>query len=83
MDKVQKANRTLVVNWREYVIGANPSLHVIDGYVKRIWKDLDVEKVDMVRKGIFIVRLNDKLARDKACEMSGTLFDKKPFIIKP
>ena len=37
----------------------------------------------MVRKGVFIVRLNDKLARDKACEMSGILFDKKPFIIKP
>lgn len=37
----------------------------------------------MVRKGVFIMRLNDKLARDKACEMSGILFDKKPFIIKP
>ena len=66
-----------------YVIGANPPLHVIEGYVKRIWKDLDVEKVGMVRKCVFIVRLNDKVARDKACEMSGILFDKKPFIVKP
>ena len=37
----------------------------------------------MVRKGVFIVRLNDKLARDKACEMSGILFEKNYFIIKP
>lgn len=66
-----------------YIIGANPPLHVIDGYVKRILKDLVVEKVGMVRKGVFIVKLVDKPARDKACEMSGILFDTKPFIIKP
>ena len=66
-----------------YVIGVNPPLHVIDRYVKRIWKDIDVEKVGMVRKGVFIVRLNDKVASDKACEMSGILFDRKPFIVKP
>ena len=64
-------------------IGANPSLHVIDGYVKQIWKDLDAEKVGLVRKGVFIVRLNDKVASGKDCEMSGILFDKKPFIVKP
>ena len=59
-----------------YVIGDNPPLHIIDGYVKRIWKDLDVEKVGMVRKGVFIVILNDKVARDKACEISDIVFDK-------
>ena len=37
----------------------------------------------MVSKGVFIVRLNDKVAIDKACEMSGILFDRKPFIVKP
>ena len=37
----------------------------------------------MVRKGVFIVRLSDKGARDKACEMSGILFDKKTFMVKP
>ena len=37
----------------------------------------------MVRKGVFIVRLSDKVARDNACEMSGILFDKKPFMVKP
>ena len=66
-----------------YVVWANPPLHVIDGYVKRIWKDLDAEKVGMVRKNVFIVRLSHKVARDKACEMSGILFDKKPFMVKP
>lgn len=46
-------------------------------------EDLDVEKVGMVRKGVFIVKLLDKLARDKACEISGVIFDRKPFISKP
>ena len=66
-----------------YVLGVNPPLHVIDGFVRRIWKDLDIEKVGMVRKGVFIVKLNDTIARDIACELSGILFDKRPFIIKP
>lgn len=39
--------------------------------------------VGMVRKGVFIVRLNYKIARDKTCEMSGIHFDSKMFIIKP
>ena len=65
-----------------YIIGANPPIHVIDGYVKQIWKDLVVEKVGMVRKGVFIVKMNDTLSIDKACEMSDILLNKKPFIVK-
>lgn len=65
------------------MLGANPPLHVVDGFTWRIWKDLVIEKVSMVRKGVFIVKLNDTIARDKACELSGMLFDNRPFIIKP
>lgn len=66
-----------------YVFGANPPLKVIDGFVKRIWKDLSIDKVRLLGKGVFIVRMMSNLDRDKACDMSGILFDKKPFVVKP
>lgn len=31
-----------------FVLGANPHLHVMEGYVKRIWKDLSIDKIVMV-----------------------------------
>ena len=34
-------------------------------------------------KGVFIARLNEVTARDKGCETTGILFDKKPFIFWP
>jgi hypothetical protein len=64
-------------------LGANPPLHVLDGYVRRIWKDLGINKVVMVAKGVFLLRFMEQNAREKACEMNGFMFDKKPFIVKP
>ena len=32
------------------VFGVNPPLQVIDGYVKRIWKNLSIEKVGLLEK---------------------------------
>ena len=66
-----------------FVIGANPPLHVIDGFVRHIWKDLDIDTVGMVDKGVFMVRMKSAKSRDKAYESNGVLFDNKPFVIKP
>ena len=49
-----------------FVVGANPPLHVIDGFVRRIWKDLDIDTVDMVDTGVFMVRMKSIESRDKA-----------------
>ena len=38
-----------------YVVGANPPLHVLDGFVRRLWKT-DVSKVGMIGHGLFIIR---------------------------
>ena len=55
-----------------FVIGANPPLHVIDGFVKRIWKDLKIDTIGVVDKGVFLVRMNSIDDRDKAYEMNGS-----------
>ena len=44
------------------VIGANPPLEIIEGFVRRIWQTCEIDKVCFVRKGVYLVRfqnLND------------------------
>ena len=55
-----------------YALGVNPPLHVIDGFVKRIWKDLKIDTIGVVDKGVFLVRMNSIDDRDKAYEMNGS-----------
>ena len=65
-----------------FVVGVNLPLHVIDGFVSRIWKDLEVDTIGMIDKEVFLVRLKSTGVRDKAYETNGVLFDNKPFVIK-
>lgn len=38
-----------------YVTSANPPVQVIDGFVRRIWKNLEIDKIGMVNRGVFLV----------------------------
>ena len=49
-----------------FVVGANPLLHVIDGFARLIWKDLDIDTIGMVDKGVFMVRMKSSDSRDKS-----------------
>ncbi|KAL2897466.1 hypothetical protein RDABS01_039249 [Bienertia sinuspersici] len=42
-----------------YVVGANPSLAIMEGFMKCIWGNLGVDKVVPMGKGIFLVRFVD------------------------
>jgi len=64
------------------VLGANPLLAVIDGYVHRIWQGQDIDKVLMVRKGVFLVRFNNMDDRMTVLKKGWYFFDRKPFIVK-
>ena len=66
-----------------FVLGAEPPLHVIDGFVKRIWGTTDIDKIGTVAKRVFLVRLKSVESLEVACGSNGILFDKKPFIVKP
>lgn len=65
-----------------YVAGANPPLHVLEGFIRRICKE-DVCKVGMISHGIFIIRFQNIELRDKAINGGFIFFDRKPFIMKP
>ena len=65
-----------------FVFG-NPTLHVIDAFVRRIWKDLNIDTVGMVDKGDYMVRMESIESRDMDYESNGVLFDNKLFVIKP
>ena len=64
-----------------YVAGANPPLHVLEGFARRLWKE-EVSKVGMIALGIFIIRFHNTEMRDRAMDGDFIFFDKKPFIMK-
>ena len=66
-----------------FVLGVNCPLHVIEGFARRIWKELGIDKIGMVDKGVFLVRYKTLEDMQKACAMSCIMFDKKSFIVKP
>ncbi|XP_021857550.2 uncharacterized protein [Spinacia oleracea] len=62
-----------------YIVGVNPPM---EGFIRRIWKQLNADKVVMVRKGVFLVRFLTMDSRDKV--LTGHyFFDSKPLILKP
>lgn len=65
-----------------YVVGSNPPTHVMEGFVRRIWKSYNVDKVVAVKKGIFLVRFRAVDSRDKVLD-GHYFFDKKPVVMKP
>ena len=66
-----------------YVLGANPLLNVIEGFVKCIWNPTEIDKIGIVVKGIYLVRMKTKEGLAVACDSNRILFEKKPFVIKP
>ncbi|XP_074266623.1 uncharacterized protein LOC141589901 [Silene latifolia] len=65
-----------------FVLGANPPNHVMDGYVRRVWKDLSIDKVAFQYNGVCIVRFAKQEDKDKVLQSEQLFFDNKPFIIR-
>jgi len=63
-------------------MGADPPFEVMDGFVHRIWTSMDIDKVLMVRKGVFLVRFNNLLDKMTVVQRGFYFFDNKPFIVK-
>ncbi|XP_048490011.1 uncharacterized protein LOC125491972 [Beta vulgaris subsp. vulgaris] len=76
-EKVDFWNSAIV----RYVMGANPLIHVMEGFVHRIWKNIKVDKVAMIHKGVFIVRFSSMDNRDKIL-LGHYFFDNEPLILK-
>ena len=55
-----------VIYWKNavicYALGANPPYVVITGYVNRIWNEFAIDKVLMIKKGLYLVRFEEHQA---------------------
>jgi len=64
------------------VLGANPPLKVIEGFVKRIWKTLAIDKICLVKRGVFLVHFTNLDDQLSVVQNGVYHFDNKPLIAK-
>lgn len=55
----------------------------MEGFIRRVWRNQGVDKVVMVKKGVFMVRLRSMEKRDHYQNGNHIFFDNKPVIVKP
>ncbi|KAL2930349.1 hypothetical protein RDABS01_035759 [Bienertia sinuspersici] len=65
-----------------FVIGATPPVQVMEGFIRRVWKQYGVDKVINLPKGMYLIRLNTMENRDKILQHEKPFFDSKPMILK-
>ena len=65
-----------------YVIGANSPSYVIEGFIRRIWRNIGVNKFVVLKKGMFIVQFCTMDKRDEILAVTNYFFDGKPLILK-
>lgn len=54
----------------------------MEGFIRRIWEKLGIDKVAAIGKGLFIVRLKTMEQRDAIIKGGFQFFDKKPVVVK-
>ncbi|XP_074265597.1 uncharacterized protein LOC141588038 [Silene latifolia] len=65
-----------------YILGARPPLNVVNGFITRVWKGFNIDKISFMKNGIFIVRFASKEHQQQAIGYGPLMFDSKPVIIK-
>ncbi|XP_062104336.1 uncharacterized protein LOC133815521 [Humulus lupulus] len=65
------------------VLGANPPFAVFEGFIKRIWGKLGIERIARLNNGFTLVNFRDEVTRDLVLEAGVLHFDRKPVIVKP
>ena len=58
-----------------YILGANPPLMVIEGFIRRIWGKFGIDKVASLDRGFFIVRCHNVENRDAILNEGYQFFD--------
>ncbi|XP_030510959.1 uncharacterized protein LOC115725539 [Cannabis sativa] len=64
-----------------YVLGANPPLSVLDGFVRRIWSG-KIDKVGLLSYGVFLIRFDTMEHRDEVLNGGYIFFNKRLVIMK-
>ena len=64
------------------VLGANPLFEVMQGFFKRIWAAVDIDKINHVRGGVFVVCFGNLQDRKMVKRRGICYFDSQPFFVK-
>ncbi|XP_062103629.1 uncharacterized protein LOC133814720 [Humulus lupulus] len=65
------------------VLGANPHFAVFEGFIKRMWGKLGIERIARLNAGHTLVKFRDEATRDLVLENGVLHFDRKPVIVRP
>ncbi|XP_074300991.1 uncharacterized protein LOC141632336 [Silene latifolia] len=66
-----------------FILGANPPVEVVEGFLKRLWSNYPIDKISFCANGVFLVRFRTNQARHKILQQGHFLFDNKPLIVRP
>jgi len=64
------------------ILRSKPPLEVIEGFIRRIWQAFNIDKICLVRKGVYLVRSNSVNDQMTVVQRGVYFFDKKPFRVK-
>ena len=65
------------------MIGRNPPSTVMEGFLRRFWRSYGIDKVAMVKPGIFVVRFTTMEKRDLVLVRNCVSFYNKLVVVKP
>uniref|UniRef100_A0A803NW52 DUF4283 domain-containing protein n=1 Tax=Cannabis sativa TaxID=3483 RepID=A0A803NW52_CANSA len=65
------------------VLRANPPFRVFEGFIKRVWGNLGIERIARMNSGFTLVSFRDEETRDLILETGVIHFDKKPVVLRP
>ncbi|VFQ72081.1 unnamed protein product [Cuscuta campestris] len=64
------------------ILGANPPLEVVKGFVNRIWSSYSIEEVSVLKEGQLIVSFKRVEDRDEVIKRKYYYFDNKPVLVQ-
>ncbi|XP_062100309.1 uncharacterized protein LOC133806201 [Humulus lupulus] len=74
-------------NWNSAVVctvlGANSPFTVFEGFIKRMWGKLGIERIARLNACHTLVKFRDETTRDLVLENGVLHFDRKPVIVRP
>ncbi|KAL9227731.1 hypothetical protein vseg_003383 [Gypsophila vaccaria] len=65
-----------------YILGANPPVSVVTGFINRIWGKHGIDKISFMNNGVFLVRFNTQEQMLKVVHEGYKLFDNKLVVVE-
>lgn len=65
-----------------YILGVKPPYRIVDGSIRRIWRKYGVDKVLMMKSGLFVVRFHSLDCKNQAMDVGPILYDSTPVVVE-